>query len=749
MAQHSKLHSTFFLITFILTVFMFGLTVNAGATVEQPASIDGVSTEKIRNKIKLSAAERACLEEHKTVTVRVGDWPPFMMTQNGISGISIDYLNLISSVHGIKFRYLTQKNISWPDALQSISDRNRIDMVPTIQQTAERRKYMAFTTPYQKIPWVIITRNDAEFVGSIDDLRTKTISIQNRFILQKKLEQQYPYFHLKIVNSRTPTLDSLKDVAAQKSYATINALPVAVYFIRHYGLSNLKVAAPARFDDLKLAMGVRKDWPELASIINKTIKAMTNKDVAAINNTWPSVKYEPGISKQEAKLLTLAVVGVILFICGLFIFAHRTLRRSLARHTKELRTELADRKRIEKELRVSEERYETALRAVSDGIWDWNLKTDKIYYSPRYFEMLGYHPNELPQDHGTWYNLVHLNDQERVKTVVRDYLDEFSETNRESLYSMEFRMKAKNGEWKWIFSRGRVPEVDEDGIPVRLIGTHMDITEKKKTEQLMVQTEKMMSIGGLAAGMAHEINNPLAGVLGHTQNLQNRLFKNIKKNIETAGKHGFTLEQLHSYLEDRDIPRMIQGIQESGNRAAKIVSNMICFSRQSEKSYFPCDMANLLDKAIELSTSDFNLDKLYDFKQIKIIREYDQEIPPVYCEGTEIQQVFMNLLKNGAEAMFEKKYRQVTPHFICRIKKDEQTVSVEIEDNGPGMNYETRSRIFEPFYTTKEVGKGTGLGLSVSYFIIESHHQGSISVDSAPGKWTRFTVSIPYRASGN
>lgn len=730
-------------------MFMFGPAVKAGATVEQSASIDGINIESIKSKIKLSAAERTWLGQHKTVTVRVGDWPPFMMTQNGISGISIDYLNLISAVHGINFRYLTQKNISWPDTLQSISERNRIDMVPTIQQTAERREYMTFTIPYQELPWVIIARNDAEFIGGIDDLKTKTISIQSKFILQKKLEQQYPYFHLKIVNSRTPTLDSLKDVSAQKSYATINALPVAVYFIRHYGLSNLKVAAPTRFDDLELAMGIRKDWPELATIINKTIKAMTSRDVAAINNTWLSVEYDPGISKHEAKLLTLSGVAVILFICGLFAFAHRTLKRSLARHTEELTAELAERKRIEKELRVSEERYAAALRAVSDGIWDWDLKTDKVYFSPRYFEMLGYHPDELPQKHETWYNLVHPNDQERVKKVVRDYLDEFSETNQNSLYSMEFRMKAKNGEWKWIFSRGRVPEVDDNGVPVRLIGTHMDITEKKKTEQLMVQTEKMMSIGGLAAGMAHEINNPLAGVLGHTQNLQNRLFKNIKKNIDTAEKHGFTLEQLHDYMDDRDIPRMIEGIQESGNRAAKIVSNMICFSRQSEKAYIPCDMVNLLDKAIELSTSDFNLDKLYDFKQINIIREYDQEIPPVYCEGTEIQQVFMNLLKNGAEAMFEKEYQQNAPHFICRIKKNEQTVSVEIEDNGPGINYETRSRIFEPFYTTKDVGKGTGLGLSVSYFIIESHHQGSLSVESVPGEWTRFTVSIPHRKPSN
>ncbi|ACS81197.1 PAS domain-containing protein [Maridesulfovibrio salexigens] len=706
--------------------------------------MDGINPEIIKQKIKLSEAEMAWLKQDKTVTVRVGDWPPFMMTENQISGISIDYLDLIASIHGIKFNYATQNDISWPEALKSIRSHDGIDMVPAIQQTDARKDFMSFSIPYQTLPWVIVTRDDAEFVGGLDDLASKTVSVQDKFILQKQIEKQYPNLKLRVIKSRTPTLDSLKDVATKESYATINALPVVVYFVKNYGLSNLKVAAPAKFDDLKLSMGIRNDWPELASIISKTIQAMSHKDVAAIHNSWLSVNYEPSISTTEAKRYALLGLLALCFVSGLFVTINRTLKKKIAQRTKALIAELDERERIQRDLKVSEERYDMALRAVSDGLWDWNLQTNEVYYSPRYFEMLGYEPEDFPNEYETWLYLMHPDDRERASEVVTAYLSKFPCDDRKSLFSQEFRLLTKEGEWKWILSRGRVPEFDDQGNPVRLIGTHMDITDRKRTEQLMIQTEKMMSIGGLAAGMAHEINNPLAGILGHSQNIRNRLFNSTKANIRAAEKHGIDLQQIQDYMTDREIPRMIDGIRTAGNRAAKIVSNMLSFSRQSEKEYSLHNIKNILEKAIELSASDYNLEKLYDFRQIKIIREYDPEIPPIYCEGTEIQQVLMNLLKNGAEAMRDKDYDQESPQFICRVSKTPQEVVVEIEDNGPGIDYTTRSRIFEPFYTTKDVGKGTGLGLSVSYFIITSHHNGSMTVDSSPGNWTRFTIRIPF-----
>ncbi|WP_321401883.1 DUF3365 domain-containing protein [Maridesulfovibrio sp.] len=270
-----------------------------------------------------------------------------------------------------------------------------------------------------------------------------------------------------------------------------------------------------------------------------------------------------------------------------------------------------------------------------------------------------------------------------------------------------------------------------------------DVTERIYLEQMMIQSEKMMSVGGLAAGMAHEINNPLAGILGHAQNIHKRLLSDMKANKSAAEECGITFEQLQEYMQKRDIRKMIEGIIESGKRAAKIVSNMLNFSRKSEKENAYYRMDELLDSTIELAANDYNLKKQYDFRQIKIVRQYAEELPPVYCDGNEIQQVFLNLLKNGAEAMNEKEYEQGEPEFICRIQKDKDMAVIEIEDNGPGIIVSPKSRIFDPFFTTKGVGRGTGLGLSVSYFIITDQHGGAMKVDSVPGEWTRFTIELP------
>lgn len=278
-----------------------------------------------------------------------------------------------------------------------------------------------------------------------------------------------------------------------------------------------------------------------------------------------------------------------------------------------------------------------------------------------------------------------------------------------------------------------------DGAVVRID----DVTNLVKLQQMMVQSEKMLSIGGLAAGIAHEINNPLASILGYVLNIQRRIFGDIPKNHTVASECGVSLEEIRNYLESRDIPRMLDGIHESGLRAGAIVHNMLSFSRKSEKELKPHDIIELLDTTLALAANDYNLEKKYDFRNIEIVREYDEHVPSVYCEKSEMQQVFLNLLRNGAEAMMAKDYKNAHPRFICRVKHRKEAVFVEIEDNGTGVDDDVRKRLFEPFYTTKEVGQGTGLGLSVSYFIVTDLHHGSLEVDSALGEWTRFTIKLP------
>jgi PAS domain S-box-containing protein len=270
-----------------------------------------------------------------------------------------------------------------------------------------------------------------------------------------------------------------------------------------------------------------------------------------------------------------------------------------------------------------------------------------------------------------------------------------------------------------------------------------DVTDRVRIEEMMVQSEKMMSVGGLAAGMAHEINNPLAGILQNLQVMHNRITHTTERNMGAAEEVGTTLEAIQAYMEKRGLFGMMESISEAGRRAAKIVDNMLSFSRKDEAHFAPNDLEEIIERSIELASNDYNLKKRFDFRHIRIERDIDA-IEPVPCEGSQIQQVILNLLSNSAQAMAERSARTAQPTILVRLKKETDMVLIEIADNGPGMDAETRKRVFEPFFTTKEVGHGTGLGLSVSYFIITENHGGRMSVASSPGHGACFSLRIPY-----
>ncbi len=272
-----------------------------------------------------------------------------------------------------------------------------------------------------------------------------------------------------------------------------------------------------------------------------------------------------------------------------------------------------------------------------------------------------------------------------------------------------------------------------------------NVTERVRMEEMMIQSEKMLSVGGLAAGMAHEINNPLAGMMQTAQVMAQRLKAgaNIPANLKAAEAAGITMESIERFMEERGIQRMIEAITASGQRVSEIVNNMLSFARKEDAAVSAHHLDKILDKTIELAATDYDLKKDYDFKKIEIIREYDDNLPAVFCQASKIQQVILNILSNGAQAM--QGAGTPEPKFIVRTYVDpvRDMACMEIEDNGPGMKEEIRKHIFDPFFTTKPVGVGTGLGLSVSYFIITENHKGEMTVESSPGTSAKFVIRLP------
>jgi PAS domain S-box-containing protein len=388
-------------------------------------------------------------------------------------------------------------------------------------------------------------------------------------------------------------------------------------------------------------------------------------------------------------------------------------------------------------LRESEERWQFALEGSDEGVWDWNVATGEVFFSSKWKALLGYEDHELQNSLREWESRLHPDDAGRALEAVRQHLEGGTARLR-----IEHRLRCKDGSHKWILSRGMVVSRSPEGKALRMIGTHADVTERIRMQETMVQTEKMLSVGGLAAGMAHEINNPLGGMLQSAQVIGRRLNPGGRANQEAAARAGCSMEAISAYAGDRGILVLLDNIREAGGKAARIVSNMLEFSRKSGDGHENVDVNLLLEKAVELCLSDYDLQKSYDFRKIEIVRRYDPQLGLIPCSPVQIEQVVLNLLRNAAQAMAglePGKPRVIT----LSTRRDPAEAVIEIGDTGPGMDESVRGRVFEPFYTTKGTGVGTGLGLSVSYFIVAQNHGGTIRVRSAPGEGATFTIALP------
>ncbi|MEE4113760.1 MAG: cache domain-containing protein [Desulfobacteraceae bacterium] len=405
-------------------------------------------------------------------------------------------------------------------------------------------------------------------------------------------------------------------------------------------------------------------------------------------------------------------------------------------YSESLKTEIADRKKAEAAIRKSEAKYRELVENANSIILRMTPQGIITFFNEFAQRFFGYTEIEITGKHvvGT---IVPENAPDGINMLIQP-------SNARG--GQEYANLLRNGNRVWIAWTSRATH-DRSGAVKEYLCIGTDITESRKLESMMVQTEKMMSVGGLAAGMAHEINNPLGGMLQSLQNVVRRLSPGLPANETEALACGTRLEAIRCYLEKREIFRFIENIRVSGERAAHIVENMLSFSRRSESKKMPVNLSLLLDKAIELAAHDYDLKKKYDFRHIRIIRQYEPTMGPVPCAATEIEQVVLNLLRNAAQAMGENKHPLHPPCITLSLRREGDSAVIELSDNGPGMDAQQLKRIFEPFFTTKEVGVGTGLGLSVSYFIITNNHNGSMFADASPGKGASFIIRLPLADS--
>ena len=277
---------------------------------------------------------------------------------------------------------------------------------------------------------------------------------------------------------------------------------------------------------------------------------------------------------------------------------------------------------------------------------------------------------------------------------------------------------------------------------VEALSLQIQKDEKQRLEERMIQSEKMVSVGGLAAGMAQEINESLTGICNAVQMIRNSIENPVQENLAPKDKNGLNFNVLGQYLRDQGVFKNLDQIMAAGKKASGSVSNLLSFSGETNVDFAVEDISLLLDQSFELTSNEYSLEQNFNFSAIQVMKDYDPDLPKVRCRGGELKQVFYNILSNGAYAM-ARNTDNPCPTFFMRTYAEEGQVCIEIRDNGPGMPENIRKLIFEPFFSTKDHKKSAGLGLSVSNFIVTENHNGTIEVESTPGEGSCFKVMLP------
>lgn len=384
------------------------------------------------------------------------------------------------------------------------------------------------------------------------------------------------------------------------------------------------------------------------------------------------------------------------------------------------------------EMRLAQERYEAAesrwrfaLEGAGDGVWDWNIPTGTVFFSDQWKRMLGYSPDEVRHHIHAWESLVHPEDAPAVRAALQAAL-----SGAQEAYSVETRLRRKDGTYCWVLDRGRVVERAPDGSPLRMIGTHSDLTkrraeeeERRLLERKLGHSQKLETLGTLAGGIAHDFNNLLTGISGF---------------IELALRSDSSTGEISDHLSQA---------KKGCATARDLVKRLLLFSRrapESQRQVF--SMRSLVQDTMPLVSAVVPA-------CIQVRLDAGSGEDSVHGDPAQLQQVLMNLCVNAAHAIGEchgtisvaVATQALDADFIRRHAielKPGNYLCLSVADTGCGMDPDTLRRIFDPFFTTRPQGEGTGLGLSIAHGIVHDHG-GGLLVSSTPGSGSVFSVYLP------
>jgi PAS domain S-box-containing protein len=375
--------------------------------------------------------------------------------------------------------------------------------------------------------------------------------------------------------------------------------------------------------------------------------------------------------------------------------------------------DISDRKQAQAALHASEQRLELALRGADLGLWDLDMRTNALVVNQRWAEMIGYALDELPQNDTFWLSLIHPDDRANVQHMSDEHLQ-----GRQPLYEVEYRLRAKGGGWRWILSRGRVVERAEDGTPLRMTGTHLDITERKMSQQqameVELERERMQVLLGFVRDTSHEFRTPLSII-------------NTK------------LYLLERVTDPTQRSAYIRGIQAQVENIVTLLESLVLMSRLDQADIATQFSLIRLDAVLQALRSRI-ADSIQQ-RKLSLDFEIAADLPLIYGDYDMLARALLNILDNAI------RYTPANGRVSVRAFAKEEQVWVEVQDTGIGIALEAVPHIFDSFYRVDKAHTtpGFGLGLSISQRII-ARHGGTIEVESEPGAGTTLRVLLPIPA---
>jgi PAS domain S-box-containing protein len=379
-------------------------------------------------------------------------------------------------------------------------------------------------------------------------------------------------------------------------------------------------------------------------------------------------------------------------------------------------TDVTDQKLIEASFRQSEERFALAVAASADGIWDWDIQSDRMFISERAQRIYGLNPGETVRSSSEWFDMINMHsaDAEVHGSILEDYLLGITPS-----YDVECRVYQADGIHRWIRIRGLCVR-NNQGVATRIAGSISDIDLQKRTGAALQQARRLQAMGTLAGGIAHDFNNILGVILGYGEMALRGTIKGSRRR--------------------RDIDNIIN----AGKRGRSLVDRILTFSRSGMSERLAVQVQEIVEEVVNLVTATLP-------GNIQIQADLTAGKSSMIGDATQIHQVVMNLITNAKQAMpsggvikvsLRTQYLETTRITTTGIVDAGSCLVLQVKDNGSGIEPEILDRIFDPFFTTKEVGDGTGLGLSLVHGIV-TDVGGAIDVASKPGEGSAFTVYFP------